>query len=57
MSECREASPVHHILLLTGAPISGQETVPAANDFGIKVSSQFRPVVCQPSNAEVATEV
>ena len=57
MSESRETTPMHHILLFTGSPVSSQESIPTPNDFSIKVRGQFRPVVCQTANAKVTTQV
>lgn len=56
MSECREALPVNHVLLFIGAPILGQESITTAYDFCVKISGQFRPVICQAADAEISTK-
>jgi hypothetical protein len=56
MSECREALPVNHVLLFIGAPILGQESITAAYDFCVKISGQFRPVICQTADTEVSAK-
>jgi hypothetical protein len=55
MFEGGEAGPVDHIILFRGTPVLCQETVTASDDFGIEECGQFWPVVCQTTNAEVAT--
>jgi hypothetical protein len=47
---------MRHITLLIGTPPSRQEAMPTADDFGIKVSRELRPVIRKPSDAEITTE-
>lgn len=56
MTECGEARPMNHVLLLIRAPVLCNETIPTPNNLGVKVGCQFGPVFCEPTNAEVATE-
>lgn len=57
MSEGGEPGPVHHVLLLVRSPVARQEAISASNDLGVKVGRELRPVVRQPADAEVATQV
>ena len=52
-----EAGPVHQVLLLRRTPLASQETVPTANDLGVKVRRELGPVVCEPPNAQVTTQM
>lgn len=53
MTESREPLPMDHVFLFIGAPFLRQKSIAAAYDFCVKISGQFRPVVCQPANAEI----
>lgn len=57
MSERREPPPVNHVLRLGRAPVARQETIPTANDLGVKVRRKLWPVVCESTNAEVPAQV
>jgi hypothetical protein len=56
VSECREALPMDHVLLFRGTPVACQKAVTAANDFGIKVSRKFWPVLRKTTYPQVATQ-
>jgi len=42
--------------MLGSAPILSEKTIAVANDLGIKVGSEFRPVIRQTSDPEITTE-
>jgi len=56
MAEGREAGPMHHVTFLIGAPSPRQKAISTADDFGIKVSRELRPVICKPSDTEITAE-
>lgn len=56
MSECREALPMDHVFLFRGTPVARQEAVTASNNFGVKVSCELWPVLCQTPYPQVATQ-
>ena len=45
-----------HVLVLSGSPILGQETIAAANDLSIEISGKLRPVIRQAPDPQIATE-
>lgn len=51
-----EPRPVNLIFMFVRTPFLCQETIPTANNFGVEVSGQFRPIVGQALDAEVATK-
>lgn len=55
--ERRETSPVNHVFLFGRTPIPGQEAVSTANDLRVEISGQLGPVICQPSDTQIAAEV
>ena len=57
VAEGREASPVDHVLLLCRAPVPGQEAVPAADDLCVEVGREFRPVVREAADSQIAAEM
>jgi hypothetical protein len=56
MAKSRKSRPMHHVLLLGSAPVSGQKTIPTTDDLGVKISRELRPVVRETPDAEVATQ-
>jgi len=56
VTECDKTRPMNHVFLFRSAPILSQEPVPTADNFSVKVGSQFWPVIRQTSNAEIATK-
>jgi len=42
--------------MLGSTPILSEKTIAVANDLGIKVGSEFRPVICQTSDPEITAE-
>lgn len=42
--------------MLGSTPILSEKTIAVANDLGIKVGSEFRPVIRQTSDPEITTE-
>jgi hypothetical protein len=41
-----ETLPVHHVFLFSRTPVLSEETISAANNFGIKISGEFWPILC-----------
>ena len=56
MLKGRKTRPVDQVFVLSGSPILGQEPIAAANDLGIKISGQLRPVICQAPNPKIAAK-
>ena len=51
MTESRETGPMYPVLLLTSAPVSGQEAIPTTDDFRIKVGGKLGPIFRQTTDA------
>lgn len=56
-SEGSETRPVLEIICLGSAPFARDKSVLVSNDLGVKVGRQLRPVFCQTTNVEVATQM
>lgn len=52
----REAGPVNEILVFTGAPVLRQKAISTANDFGVKVSRELRPVVGEAADTQISAK-
>lgn len=47
---------MYHITLLISSPTPGEETVPTADNFCVKISRELRPVIGKPPDTEIATK-
>jgi hypothetical protein len=47
---------MYHITLLVSSPTPGEEAVPTADNFCVKISRELWPVIGEPPNTEIAAK-